>query len=486
MTKPQQETNTLRRASTNLVSLIVSQLLVIILGLLLTMVIARELGTAVYGQYVIALSFANLFGFGIELGIPRIITRFVARDPESGGRVIVNSLLIYFTTIIPMSLIVLFISIILQYDDQIIVLIMATWLSNFTTGLFNVYRMHLHGLQKMVVDSGLQVLQFTLMAGGGILALNLGYGILGVIVVSFLSSLFTLGIAHIYASRQQVNIQLGEIDPAFARLIVTTALPLTLGAVFHAFYLRADAIILSLFESEQVVGEYGAAYGLIVQIAQLALMINMAFFPIIAQRWDKGVQETVAFANRTLLYITLIGIPIGVGLLSVAPELIAFIFGPEFIASVPLLQILSFRLFFSFTSSHLGMIATAIDRQRWIMIATAIGAGINGILNLIFIPLYGAYAAAATTVLTELILIAVYWTFLRRVIPIKGSLFRMSKAILASVVMAIVVMNIDVGGLLLKVPIGGLVYLSLILVLRVIDREDRELIRSIIDRRRKQ
>ena len=86
-----------------------------------------------------------------------------------------------------------------------------------------------------------------------------------------------------------------------------------------------------------------------------------------------------------------------------AKPIINLAYGPSFAPSILALKILSAAVFMSFLSHVWLFTLTALNKQKIYTWAVGLGMVINISLNWLFIPLYSLYAAAWTTVITELI-----------------------------------------------------------------------------------
>ena len=84
-----------------------------------------------------------------------------------------------------------------------------------------------------------------------------------------------------------------------------------------------------------------------------------------------------------------------------ARPLITFISGAQYAPAAPLLQILCLALAIMFVGNLFGFTLVALRQQRALLkLYSSLMIG-NILLNLLFIPHFGAYAAAWTTVATE-------------------------------------------------------------------------------------
>jgi O-antigen/teichoic acid export membrane protein len=81
-------------------------------------------------------------------------------------------------------------------------------------------------------------------------------------------------------------------------------------------------------------------------------------------------------------------------------------FGDQFLAASPLLLLLAWSIPFDFVTSYLSNAYIAWGMEKKILLCTGIGAISNIVLNLAFIPSYGARGAAINTLLSYAIFLA--------------------------------------------------------------------------------
>ena len=84
--------NTIQRIAKNTAALFAAQFVVSLLGLVLTIVIARSLGDVIFGKYSFALAFTALFAVFSDLGYNTLLIREVARDKSQAGKYLNNVL----------------------------------------------------------------------------------------------------------------------------------------------------------------------------------------------------------------------------------------------------------------------------------------------------------------------------------------------------------------------------------------------------------
>lgn len=86
--------------------------------------------------------------------------------------------------------------------------------------------------------------------------------------------------------------------------------------------------------------------------------------------------------------------------------LVAILFGHQFLPASLLLLLLAWAIPFDFLTSYLSNAYIAWGMEKKILMCTAVAAGSNVVLNFIWIPVYGATAAAVNTLISYVIFLA--------------------------------------------------------------------------------
>lgn len=250
-----------------------------------------------------------------------------------------------------------------------------------TTGRLNHYNTGLIIGKTLGFAAMLAVL---FLAGLGIYAPIIGY--LAAMIITILIALRAMSESlskplHIYASEV-----LG---------LVSGGLKLHINTIGAFLLMTVDIVILSQYRSMEEVGWYQAATQLIAVPLMLPAVVTMVLYSKVA---DEGPVRVWATHRRLIQQIMLAMIAIAVVSYFIAPGLVSLLLGAEFTATVPVFRILLLAM--------VGMCFSQLMVAQWIGRGLFLQAGIitiaagltNVILNFYFIPVYGMYAAAWTTV----------------------------------------------------------------------------------------
>jgi O-antigen/teichoic acid export membrane protein len=223
--------------------------------------------------------------------------------------------------------------------------------------------------------------------------LLIGLGIYSPLIGSLMSLLITVLVA-IYRIQKSLVTPL-RVYAKEIRSLVEGGLKLHINTIGSYLLTTIGVVILSQYRGMEEVGWYQAATQLIAVPLVLPSVITMVLFSKVT---DAGPDGAWTIHRQLIWQVMLI---MGLGSLLcyfIAPVLVRHLLGNEFMETVPVFRILLLALI-GMCFSQL-MVAQWIGRGRFLqagLITLTVGI-INVILNLIFIPKYGMYAAAWATV----------------------------------------------------------------------------------------
>ena len=150
-----------------------------------------------------------------------------------------------------------------------------------------------------------------------------------------------------------------EVRPMLGR-----ALPFFSVMFFGAIYFRIDVVILSFFKSDAVVGTYGAAYRLFETTNFLPEAFLFALFPVLCRLSTRNDNTIVLAAQKSFDLLMLAAMPIAVGTCLLSNEIVAMLYGPRFVGSVPVLRILAITVVPMYANGAFMQLLIATERQH--------------------------------------------------------------------------------------------------------------------------
>ncbi len=162
-----------------------------------------------------------------------------------------------------------------------------------------------------------------------------------------------------------------------------------------------DMLMLGVMSNQEQVGIYSAAYRVLNQVLIVYYLLTQSLYPQFAQQ---GVEQRARMVKaRILLSLLVAGLAIAGGVAVSRRLVLSILFGHKFLIAAPLLLLLAWAIPLDFLTSYLSNAYIAWGMEKKILLCTTIAAGSNIVLNLIWIPVYGATAAAINTLASYVI-----------------------------------------------------------------------------------
>ena len=233
---------------------------------------------------------------------------------------------------------------------------------------------------------------------------------------------------------------------------------LTLFALYlsQIIYVNVDTTMLGIIKGDVEVGLYSTAtriYHIVnMAVASIAQVVLSELSYQYSQK-ERNYGKINHLLRYSAQFIITLGFPCVVGLNLLGSEIVEIIAGKEYFGAVPALHILTISLLFSYLGGFVGnIILTPQGKDRINLRNCMISAVLNLVLNAIFIPKWGLYAAAATTAASEMVGFALAVPHIEKEVEI-GNMIKLAGApILGCVFMCLcsIVFKYAVQGLVIR------------------------------------
>jgi O-antigen/teichoic acid export membrane protein len=182
---------------------------------------------------------------------------------------------------------------------------------------------------------------------------------------------------------------------------------------------RIDSVMLYAGAGAVAVATYNKAYLILTSVLMLPNALCQALFPALSEMHRRDPRDATEHFRRSLPLFVLAGPALMAMLLAVKEPILWALKGQE--AEVLQIYIVSMAtLPIFFLSMPLGYFLGVIYRQGDLALIAGMAAAANVAMNLSFIPQWGAWGAAAATLATELLVLAL---IIRSVAPGFGRAF---------------------------------------------------------------
>ncbi len=468
-----------RRVLKNTIYNGLSILLANVVGVAVTIYVARALKPELFGIYSLALSIAFFLLTFTDLGLNTTLIRYVAHSYGNGDYELVRG---YVKSLSKLKISLVFLVSILLFflSDYIsitvfkkpmlskplkVVSIFITFfsLAGFVNSIFNAFN---DFKANFVRSLFYEISRLVLI----VLFVSMGLSVVGALLGFTVASLISLVALAVLLIRKYGKIVFGKAKAINWKRIVRFSSYLTLGSITWVVFAYVDSIMIGIFLPAEDVGYYRAAYNIVGAISGL-VSIPTVLFPVFVQLEGRDLKN--AF-YRAFKYSAIVSFPIALGLPVISEPLIRFVYGAEYLPAVGVMWVLSLLILGS-SLGFWGPIFNAKEKPEYPVYVSTVAMILNVVLNYIFILKMGIVGAAIATIISNVFSWVTLGFLSKRFFDVFPKIEDIVKPLVASLVMVAVVYKIGLNNLLegiFAIVLGALTYFAVIFLVRGLTRDD--------------
>lgn len=470
----------IKRVAKNTTLLFFSTVLSYILVFFATLYTARYLGAEGFGVLSFALAFSSIFVVFMDLGLSTLTVREVARENSLANKYVGNISVIKFVlSIITFLFVVLFVNLVgysQQVSNVVYIITLSTIIGSYNTMFYSIFQAYENMEYQsfgIIMNSSFMLLIIFLIIFYelDILAFAFAYIAVNMIILLYCVVIYVL----------KFSLPKIEIDRSFWKPTIMAALPLSLTILFSTIAFKVDSVLLSMIIGNLAVGYYTAPYKIIEALIFVPSVLSMVIYPVMAKFHVSSRQSLINSYKKSIKFLIILGLPLTVGIFSLADQIIILFYGIEFSPSIPALQILIWEIPLVFLTYTFGTFLVSINKQNLSLKITFICMVVNIVLNLLLIPKFSFLAASFVTVLSELVAFVLCFSYLSKLIFKVNLGAYILKPVIASIVLGLFLyfLHLDV---FLSIVIGTFLYFGVLIGLKTFSEDDKTLIKQIIQR----
>lgn len=397
-----------------------SQITIFISATLLSVLIARFLGPAQMGEYSYLMWLITTLSILLTLGLPRTIMRFVASSKGILQTQIISRTIIFQTKTAAIFLLIGLTIVLLFGGDQKLALSMAIF-TLFATILNLLTGNILSGLQRFNILFKINLLVSPLLFLLSVLVLLNARNIVNLLIVNLFAVVISLAVSF-YFLRDFIELKVAKLPKKIYQQIKLNTLSISLIVFLDLILMeRSEVFFLKNYSTLEQVAFYSVGFGLVSRIMTLIPgAVSGVIMPKISYLHGKSqlskIKLTYFNSSRYLILITIPIILSGIALIDLAVNIL---YGPQYISVVPVIQILLISGGLSAIVAAAAAVLYGTGGQLFILKLAAAAAVLNIILDMIFIPTYGAIGAAMANALAQIfgVIIGTYYLTRRKSMP---------------------------------------------------------------------
>ncbi|EDY35505.1 MatE family [Aciduliprofundum boonei T469] len=476
--------NGIKRITKNISLLFVGTAISRFLAFIYFAYMVRYLGPANYGIIAFALALNGIFGVITNFGLDPLIVREVARNKTIAKKYLSNGvalkILFGLLTFLSIALVVNIVGYPIVTKKVVYLITISTIIAAVNNIFYDIYQ----AFEQLEYKSLSQVITstFSLLLVFAAIIMNLNVIYFAIIYVFV--GVIALGYNVVIVTLKFIKPKI-EIDLKFWKENLREAWPFAISSVFVAIYFWIDSIMLSYMKGNEVVGVYNAAYRLVYLLLIIPGIYFQAVYPVLSKAYVSSLKKLKFIYIRSLKYFAILGIYIGIITILFGDKIILWIFGEQYLPSVPALKILIWAVVMSFMAFSPYYTLNSINKQIIYTKITALGALLNFVMNIYAILRWSYIGASVTTVITEAFGFFAMFIYLKSNLRIS---LTQNKWIIKLVFVIAISLLIYYLTSYLSQNVWFLylwytfLYVTGIYFLKIIDKKDIEIIRSIIGR----
>lgn len=175
---------------------------------------------------------------------------------------------------------------------------------------------------------------------------------------------------------------------------------------------QSDRIMINLMCGSSEAGIYSVAYSFAMLLSLVVGGINSSLTPHIYQCLKEGNTKELGRQTTSIVFIVAI---MAIGLECVIPDIFTFLLPDSYHSALKVVPPVTAGAFFLFLYPLFGSVEFYYKENKYVTIASMIGAVLNVGLNYIFIKLFGFIAAAYTTLLCYVLFSVCHYFFMKKI-----------------------------------------------------------------------
>ncbi len=465
-----------------------ANLLIGLSGIILLPILTRNLSIANYGIWVQLNVTISLIPILIVLGLPSYsMVRFLAGEKDKKkvqeGFYSIAYLILAISLVIASIFFVLAgqISHILFADNSLIVRILSLILIFSSLNiLFQYFFITFEQIKRYSILLCFKALASILFVS---LFVLLGKGItgaaVGLLCTEFLFSVITFSI---------ILSKIGIIFPKFTELkeYLHLSIPTIPGTLSYWVVDSSDRYLIGILLGISAVGYYSPGYSLGAIVAMFASPITSILTAALSQCYnEKKKDEIKDLLEYSVKYFLIIGIPAVIGLSVLSKSLLMNLSTMDIATNGYLVTSFVAVGFLLLGLNNIIVNIIIMEKKTKIIgVIWIMAAMLNLILNLIFIPILGILGAAIATLIAYCIPFVVLTYYSLKFVKLNFNYSSLFKIILAStpiIFTYLIWKPIDIINIFIFILINSMLYLVLIILLKVLNKEELSFIKSLFN-----
>jgi O-antigen/teichoic acid export membrane protein len=487
--REEDDASTVRRVAKNSIAPIVLNLFNRSIDFAGAALMARILGPVGTGKYMTAISIYLWFDILANFGLDMYLMREVARDRSRARRLFLTTTalrLLLYLVVVP--LLVGFLvgwqalgSTLASETVWAVVLLYAALLpGSVAYGLAALFR----GCERHEIPAAIQTVTTIIKVTLWVPVLVGGLGVVGVAGAAVVTNVATLVILGVLAGRlvwPDLSSVETAVDWSLTRPMLVESWPLMASLLLQALFPGMNVLLLQSLQGDLLVGWYDAARKWVDALNIVPQFFTFAVFPVMSRLADEDQNSLRRSYGLSVKLLTLVALPAAVLMTLLATPLVGLLSGSRFLPHGAIaLRLLVWSILFGWVNSLTNYVLIALNRQRYVLLASGTRVVFTVLANLLFVPRFSYLASTWIIIGGEGLLAVLFYIDLRRHLGSVAWVRMLGRPLLAGLAMGAVAWALASFSLPLAILASVLTYGGALILLKAVSPEEWEMLAPLI------
>lgn len=385
-----------------------------LVGLAISILVARSLGSESFGHYTYLLTLTNIGFLAAQYGLDRLLMRLIAREPEQATAHVAAGAATRLAIVAAAVPFLLLAAVLGHRPTEVRLAVGIVAVALVFYAIAQTFENAYTGLERMGVPSVARFVSKLAQLAVVAVAVHFALGFAW-FFAALAASEAARAIAMAAAWRRGRSF---KPVPGELRRFLRDGLPF-FGVVMGAgMAMRMELFLMGFLGDPRMLGRYGAAYTVAEAFLLISTAVTTSLFPSFARfARDRDAAGIARAYSRSAGLLAVVALPIAVSLTILAPKAVATIYGREFAPAAAALAILVWNVPLAFITAPLNRILEAWDGERALFKVLGGVCALGLPCALWSIAHFGLPGAAASNVAMRVVLSALLVVIVGRRIP---------------------------------------------------------------------
>ncbi len=474
---------TYKRTFKNVVLLNISSIIAKLLGLFVSIILARKLGELYFGQLMFVFSFTSVFLILNDFGLNSLVARDITRDRELSAKYLTE--ISYLKIFMAFILFLIFVGliIILPYSIELKYALIIGFFYVCIKSFGNFFNSFFAGFERLDINAVLDF-SFTFLLFIFIFFLSsLNILTLKISLIVHLLSVFLWAVAGYIILKVKFVPLINNSGFNIKFNFLKESSIFLLGTISGNLILQTDVVILKFLKGDIPTGYYGTTLSFFSGLLFLTANFSNAVFPAFTRLFKESKENLKRYFITTIEIFFILTFPISIGGSILSEKIVGLVYGWRYLPAVESFSIIMWAIFFVGIGTFFGTFLRATNRQSILFKINIYGIIFNVLSSIIFIYYLSHIGAAISRTLTLLFLCIFYYLVILKDDKYTQLFKYFAKPVISGLLMGLLVYLLrDTFNIFLLIFLGALSYFIFLTSIRGFTKEEFNIIKSFFNK----